>query len=724
MNLRSYLIALSSALVLSNTLSMPVNANDSYAVHQVMQGNCSDSAVGTNTYVQENAFDFPVNAASGQNFAVQLSEGPDCNLVSVEVNGIPVTQSTFEQVIPIEENGLVIGSITINGTWDSATKIFTFLNLNDNVTIKGIFEYALDDPGSGDVTDPVDPPTILQWSLIVTVNGNEAIGQSQINIQVDGLSIAEAPSTFDDGDDIYITLAPSIGWRIESLLIANETSETDLSEHISNSDLWTDQGLPILIPDIDQDHTIAIQVNRDPSVIGEIYPVVFFENLINGDTGSSIRVFLNQESIDLNFVERLKGRIEYFVWNEDHTIQVRNLCLLDSNDNQGIEPVWVVTPENDGIIEFALSDMEIIQNQEGCEELPNAINMSSDSAHLPKLIISLWYQRGEDFVRYLESSPVNIYFPPVIHNPTELDVLELGERYKFNSSFRENIAYVNVEILEYTNTTQRSCFLQSSVSHLEDFDEDGGIWVTLPTVEEVNANCDEFTITPLNANNTHEIFFSFSDVNMDYAGQLNFETPYRTLVVSALGDSNSGVENDSPGNGADNQGVVEIPRVRELTSVTTELSEVDDEIIKVEESKEVDLNKIELADDKSISKESLPNWCKKLGIWIYTVSGKLRLCDPEQKTGIEMKACAGKEETPTYPWIFKPQKFVSGISKSKSGISLSNAIFFFKGLAISGAEKIPDERCSRGSVFIPNQYSKQVFKFAKQKHPTIWVKES
>lgn len=728
MILRRCLIALSLVVLLSNSLLTPVNANESFTVHQIMQGNCSDSAVGTNTYVQENAFDFPVNAASGQNFAVQLSEGPDCNLVSVEVNGIPITQSTFEQVIPIEENGLVIGSITINGTWDSATKIFTFLNLNDNVTIKGIFEYALDNPGSGDVTDPVVPPTISQWSLIVTVNGNEAIGQGQINIQVNGQSISEAPNTFDDGDNIYITLAPSIGWRIESLHIANETSDTDLSEYISNLELWTDQGLPILIPDIDQDHTIAIQLNRDPLVIGEIYPVVFFENLINGETNSSIRVYLDHElgdlNIDLDFVQRLRGRIEYFVWNDEHTIQVRKRCYLDSNNNQGIEPVWVVTPENDGIIEFALSDMEVIQNQEGCEELPNAINLSSDSAHLPKLNVSLWYQRGEDFVRYLESSPVNIYFPPVIHDAAELDVLELGERYKFNSSFRENIAYVNVEILEYTNTTQRSCFLQSSVSHLEDFDEDGGIWVTLPTVEEVNANCDEFTITPLNANNNHEIFFSFSDVNMDYAGQLNFETPYRTLVVSALGDSNSGVENDSPGNGADNQEVVEIPRVRELTSVTTELSEVDDEVIKVEEPKEVDLNKIELADDKSISKESLPNWCKKLGIWIYTVSGKLRLCDPEQKTGIEMKACAGKDETPTYPWIFKPQKFVSGISKSKSGISLSNAIFFFKGLAISGAEKIPDERCSRGSVFIPNQYSKQVFKFAKQKRPTIWVKES
>ncbi len=716
MILRRCLIALSLVVLLSNSLLTPVNANESFTVHQVMQGNCSDSAVGTNTNVQENAFDVPVNAASGQNFAVQLIEGLDCNLVSVEVNGILVNQSTFSQQVN--------ETITINGTWDSATKIFTFLNLNDNVTIKGIFEYALDNPGSGDVTDPVVPPTSSQWSLIVNVNGNEAIGQGQINIQVNGQSISEAPNTFDDGDNIYITLAPSIGWRIESLHIANETSDTDLSEYISNPDLWTDQGLPIVITDIQEDHVIAVHLIRDPLAIGEIVPEIFFMDLIIGETGSSINVSLNGEPINLNFVEKLKGRIEYFVWNEEHTIQVRKSCLLDSDGNQGLVPDWVVTTENSGVIEFTLSDLEVIQEQSGCEELSNAINLSSDVEHLPKLFISLWYESEGGYVRYLESSPVHIYFPPVINDPTELDVLELGERYKFNSSFRENIAYINLEIFEYTNVTQRFCFLQKSINHLEDFDEDGGIWVTLPTEEEVNGDCEEFTNYRLNANNSHEIFFWFTDMNGDYSGQWNFDTPYLPLNVGAVDESSSGDENDAPGNGTENQEVVEIPRVRELTSVSTELSEVDEEVIEVEEPKEVVLNEIELADEKSISKESLPNWCKKLGIWIYTLSGKLRICDPEKKTGIEMKACAGKEETPTYPWIFKPQKFVSGVSKSKSGISLANAIFFYKGLAISGAEKIPDERCSRGSVFIPNQYSKQVFKFAKQKRPTIWVKES
>jgi hypothetical protein len=721
--LRRCLIALSLVVLLSNSLLTPVNANESFTVHQIMQGNCTGSSVGSNIYVQENAFDFPVNATSGQNFEVQLNEGPNCNLISVEVNGRPVNQSTFEQVIPIEENGLVIGSIYINGTWDSETKLFTFLSLSDNVTIKGIFEYALDDSGSEVITDPVDPPASPQWDLDITVNGHFGISRSQIDIQVQGQSIDEAPNRFDQGEDISITLTPAIGWRIENLHIINSV-DTDLSEYISNPDLWTDQGLPIVITDIQEDHVIAVHLIRDPLAIGEIVPEIFFMDLIIGETGSSINVSLNGEPINLNFVEKLKGRIEYFVWNEEHTIQVRNSCLLDSDGNQGLVPDWVVTTENSGVIEFTLSDLEVIQEQSGCEELSNAINLSSDVEHLPKLFISLWYESEGGYVRYLESSPVHIYFPPVINDPTELDVLELGERYKFNSSFRENIAYINLEIFEYTNVTQRFCFLQKSINHLEDFDEDGGIWVTLPTEEEVNGNCEEFTNYRLNANNSHEIFFWFTDENGDYSGQWNFDTPYLPLNVGAVDESSSGDENDAPGNGTENQEVVEIPRVRELTSVSTELSEVDEEVIEVEEPKEVVLNEIELADEKSISKESLPNWCKKLGIWIYTVSGKLRICDPEKKTGIEMKACAGKEETPTYPWIFKPQKFVSGVSKSKSGISLANAIFFYKGLAISGAEKIPDERCSRGSVFIPNQYSKQVFKFAKQKRPTIWVKES
>ena len=87
-----------------------------------------------------------------------------------------------------------------------------------------------------------------------------------------------------------------------------------------------------------------------------------------------------------------------------------------------------------------------------------------------------------------------------------------------------------------------------------------------------------------------------------------------------------------------------------------------------------------------------------------------------------MKACAGREKTPTYPWIFRAQRFIVGTSLTKSGTKFYNAIFFFKGLAISGSNSVADKPCSAGSVFIPMQYSKMLFDYAKIEKPLIWVK--
>lgn len=710
-------------MLLSNTFSNPARADGSFTVHQVMQGTCTDSSVGSNTYPQENAFDFERTANSGDDVAIELVEGVNCNLVSVEVNGILVDGPTFEQIIPIEENGLVVGSIHINGSWDSETKVFTFLNLSDNVTIKGIFEYSTDSVDGGENVGPVDPPITPRWDLDITVNGHYGISSSQIAIEVQNVPLEDAPSIFDDGDDIYVTLAPALGWQIESVHIL-EPVETDLSEFLSNQELWTDQGFPIQINDIDDDYLIAVHIIRDPSAVGEIYPAIFFEDLIYGEARSLLSVNLEDYPINLNFVERLKGRLEYFIWNTEHTIQVRKSCQLDSLGNLGISPDWEVFTGIESGIRFNLLDIENIEEQSGCEDLSDAIKESNDNNHLPKLFISLWYESEGVDVRFLESNPVHIYFPPVIEAPIEIVSLELGGRYKFNSSFRENIAHVNLEIFEYETETQRYCSLENTVNHLEDFDEDGGIWVTLPTVDEVNSYCEDFVAHPIDPNLTHEIFFWFSDINGDYSDTWDFDAPYFPLSVGVADELDSGTENSSSDIEEAGHEPVVSHRVHELISENSQTTEEKKKTAEVKIESQGEHDQSALADIYVIKKVSVPSWCNKIGIWIYTVSGKLRLCDPEKKTGIEMKACTGRDETPTYPWIFKPQKFVSGSSKSKSGVLLSNAIFFFKGLAISGAENVPDKRCSRGSVFIPNQYSKQVFKFAKQKHPTIWVKES
>ena len=129
-------------------------------------------------------------------------------------------------------------------------------------------------------------------------------------------------------------------------------------------------------------------------------------------------------------------------------------------------------------------------------------------------------------------------------------------------------------------------------------------------------------------------------------------------------------------------------------------------------------------EDKILEKQKIDNsWCEKKGIWIHTKSNKLRLCNPDIEFAIEIPACAGKKNTPTYPWIFRANRFIPGESDSKSGVTLHNAVFFYKGLAISGSNEVKDKPCSKGSVFIPMEYSKTVYDFAKSNKPLIWVRE-
>ena len=115
------------------------------------------------------------------------------------------------------------------------------------------------------------------------------------------------------------------------------------------------------------------------------------------------------------------------------------------------------------------------------------------------------------------------------------------------------------------------------------------------------------------------------------------------------------------------------------------------------------------------------SWCTKKGIWVFTKSGTLRMCDPKKKIAMQTIACVGKEKTPTFPWLFKVQKLVATPIKSKSGVVLYNSIYFFKGLTISGVSKVSKSPCSNGSVLIPLAQSKILFDFAGRERPLIWV---
>lgn len=235
----------------------------------------------------------------------------------------------------------------------------------------------------------------------------------------------------------------------------------------------------------------------------------------------------------------------------------------------------------------------------------------------------------------------------------------------------------------------------------EKFDENGNLLFHIPSIDQINTSCSQSFIdghSAVESSLTNIVKILLVDKSFNFESYIDLD----------LAGAPNSIDNSSPA--PQITPTVILPTVEESTASDKE--ELKQPLI---ESPIKQANKLPVADT---------SWCTKKGIWIYTVSGKLRVCDPTQKVAVQMKACSGKAATPTYPWIFKPQRFIPGATPTKSGKVLMNAVFFYKGLAISGSEKVSDKPCSNGSVFIPVEYSKMVFNFAKSERPLIWVKAS
>jgi hypothetical protein len=125
---------------------------------------------------------------------------------------------------------------------------------------------------------------------------------------------------------------------------------------------------------------------------------------------------------------------------------------------------------------------------------------------------------------------------------------------------------------------------------------------------------------------------------------------------------------------------------------------------------------------KPFKKEVKAKQCPSKGVWIFTKTGMLQICDAKLNVVLAVKACAGKNATPTFPWVFKAQRFKPGYTHTKSGLNLYYSVFFYKGLAIAGIDKVANAPCSNGSVFIEKKYAKQVYHFLRQNDVAIWVK--
>jgi len=126
---------------------------------------------------------------------------------------------------------------------------------------------------------------------------------------------------------------------------------------------------------------------------------------------------------------------------------------------------------------------------------------------------------------------------------------------------------------------------------------------------------------------------------------------------------------------------------------------------------------------KPIKSEVKAKQCLSKGVWVFTKSGLLQICDAKLKVVLAVKTCTGKSSTPTYPWVFKAQRFIPGYMPTKSGQKLYYSVFFFKGLAIAGVDKVASVPCSNGSVLVEKKYAKQIYDFIKKNKPLIWVRE-
>jgi hypothetical protein len=146
------------------------------------------------------------------------------------------------------------------------------------------------------------------------------------------------------------------------------------------------------------------------------------------------------------------------------------------------------------------------------------------------------------------------------------------------------------------------------------------------------------------------------------------------------------------------------------------------ESVKIEVVTEVSVKSELPAAEKPIKIALVAKACARPGVLIFTKSNLLQICDTKLKPVLVIPACTGKKATPTYPWLFKAQRFKPGYSSTQSGQKLYYSVFFFKGLAIAGVDKVSPSPCSNGSVFIEKKYAKQVYTYIAKNKSLIWVK--
>ena len=119
-----------------------------------------------------------------------------------------------------------------------------------------------------------------------------------------------------------------------------------------------------------------------------------------------------------------------------------------------------------------------------------------------------------------------------------------------------------------------------------------------------------------------------------------------------------------------------------------------------------------------------PKRCVAKGVWVFTKSEILQVCDSKLRTVLAVQAYVGKGTKSTPIGVFRAYRFSAGPTSAKNSQKLFYSSYFYKGLAIAGVDKITKATSKSSGIFIDKKYAKQVYNFIKSYKAFIWVKPS
>ena len=617
-------------------------------------------------------------------------------------------------------NRYQFGTMSIVENCDDCTS--TTVNVNSNTspfifTSKAGVQFNFTWDVSGNLQIPQGIPSVdinilferipSQIELSPTTDGSICIDQFEVLPETTECSTGDVVNLeFDSGEyQPRIFFEPEYSYLVEAITISIEDSTVQTSDLYDSGSLtvgeweftWENRTLkaPVDAPSFQVEATF---IPRPPLISGQ--SGIYGEIVPGTDNGFQIHS-LNEEVVnDYSEIRNLLLLITYFGVDPTNPAMTnaRLFCRFEID-------TWVTEDDEtygeDGLIYVWMPSIREIS-----VNCPN-FHVTTSTANAQILFFDI-----DDFSvdvtainRAVHQVPLSIPSAPGLINESGSGNVQYADEIVLEVSNSDELDHVQIEI-ESDRLVDGGCSFSAEYV-LNETDE---LQMQIPSFSRFNTLCTGSFLngyTSLDRSINHEVFIKGLNSHSDHEQYVQL-----TLQASP--------EPTPP--------IVFTPQINLPIPESTKLENSEIVLEKNEKNdKGTNTDILVLKDkeeDKILEKQKIDySWCEKKGIWIHTKSNKLRLCNPDIEFAIEIPACAGKKNTPTYPWIFRANRFIPGESDSKSGVTLHNAVFFYKGLAISGSNEVKDKPCSKGSVFIPMEYSKTVYDFAKSNKPLIWVRE-